>query len=258
MSLAGVWENEYGSRMRLGGSGSGVHGDYASTTGSTGRYLVLGHQGGGPATPEGGVPVALAISWHSLAPGLEDASWHWVSALSGQIRRDEDGAERLVLNHLLVASCDFPGLSPAGTFLDKLTYRRVGAPAALPPPAIGPALDHPLAGPWQGGGIGLMLRLASGAEGRLGLISGQVTCEGRALDLTGFVDLRGPQPGMEGTALSLTTGDSQTGRTLALAGLWHRDSQRLEIQAMTARRTPAADSYMQTALRGLMLAPVAG
>ncbi|KFI24806.1 hypothetical protein CG51_17360 [Haematobacter missouriensis] len=252
MSLAGVWQNEYGSRMSLCSGDGRVWGRYASTTGSTGSYLVLGRDGGGQAGPAAGVPVALAIAWQSVASGPADASWHWVSGLSGQICHSATGEERLIMNHLLVASCDFPGLSPAGSYLDKLIYHRIAPAEELAPPPAGTGLDHPLNGAWQGGGLGLSLRVGAGQPG---VLSGRIDLAGRVQHLAGFIDTRPPQPGMAGTALTLTALDAETGQTLALAGLYHPGAQRLELQAMSARSTASADSYMQTALRGLVLEP---
>ena len=81
MTVAGVWENEYGSRMILAveekpaGSGA-IWGVYESTTGSTGRYLVTGRRGG-TASGGNGQPLALAIAWRSVGGDPADPSWHW-------------------------------------------------------------------------------------------------------------------------------------------------------------------------------------
>ena len=44
MTVAGIWVNEYGSRMTLASRGDGIFGLYESTTGSVGKYLVTGWQ----------------------------------------------------------------------------------------------------------------------------------------------------------------------------------------------------------------------
>lgn len=255
MSLAGVWQNEYGSRMSLQVTAGQVHGSYASTTGSTGSYVLCGCTPGGEAVATAGVPVALAISWRSVVPGARDASWHWVSALSGQICQS-DGQERLVLNHLLVASCEFPEFCGPGTYVDKLIYRRVEPPeaqSALPDSAV---LDAALTGGWRGDGVALELRLGTDG-GQIGRVSGRIALEGQSLELAGFADILPGQPALAQQAVSLTALDAAGRRTFALAGVLHLAERRLQLQLMTARGTPAADSYLQTAMRGLSLSPAA-
>src|SRR5690606_9675101 len=87
----------------------------------------------GDPTPDLGQCVALAIYWRSFTGGKGDPSWHWVSGLSGQL--DVSGPQpTLYLVHDMVATCDFPGLATAGTYVDKLIYtpKQDAAPGTAP------------------------------------------------------------------------------------------------------------------------------
>lgn len=124
VSVAGTWQNDYGSLMSLNVSDRQVCGSYQSSTGSTGRYAIRGFTAGAGATRIKNQPLALAIEWHDLGDETSDPSWNWVSGLSGQLSTDDRG-DVLTLSHLLVASGDFPDLASRGNYLDKLVYRRV-------------------------------------------------------------------------------------------------------------------------------------
>lgn len=87
---------------------------------------MVGYQAPATVHAEQGLPVALAIEWHSLGDESSDPSWNWSSGLSGQILRVKD-EDRLTLSHLLVATSDFPGLADQGTYVDKLLYHRVAS-----------------------------------------------------------------------------------------------------------------------------------
>jgi hypothetical protein len=247
MTLAGVWENEYGSRMRLATRGDRIAGTYASTTGSTGSYRVVGRARPGAATPARGRPVALAIAWRSIAHGPADESWHWASGLAGQLCI-ADGAPALILSHALVASTDFPGLAAAGTYLDKLVYRRIGdaADAALDPPDPGPPAADPLAGAWRSDD-GAM-RLAIAVHRRPGDPSGQVRgdlrAHGGACAIDGVADGEAA-PARRSAALVALPGDAD-GPAIVLAGCLDRRTDVLTLLDLSSRSTPADAAYLQT------------
>ena len=247
MSLSGLWTNEYGSRMALWvGTDGAVRGRYASTTGSTGEYLVTGHAGPGEAGPTAGQPVALAISWHSVVAGDADPSWDWCSALSGQVSLRADGPE-LVLTHALVASSAFPGLAEAGTHIDRLTYRRIGD--AGPAPAADPGafgdIASPLSGVWQDGEGGVVaLRL--GAAAGFDHVTGMLRRAGAEQPLTGFAG--------RGTARSLAvTARLADGSVTALAGTLPPGGGVLSLIELASHATAPDSSYMQTIINGRRL-----
>ncbi|MCT2398810.1 avidin/streptavidin family protein [Novosphingobium mangrovi (ex Huang et al. 2023)] len=253
MTVAGTWENEYGSRMTLAVDGAGVFGIYESTTGSTGRYRVVGHQSQESPTPEAGQPVALAIAWHSVAGGPADASWNWVSALGGQISV-VDGAEVLSASHLLVATSDFPGLCRQGVFCDKLTYRRVATAPAFPGHMKCGELQivDVLAGCWQAGdGTVLDIHVRPEPDDRFGVLGGCLTVGGQALEIVGFSDVNAVRDRIGFQSVAITALDRARNATVALGGWIEQASGVLTLQLLTNHATGPADTYLQTAIRPL-------
>lgn len=244
MSLSGLWTNEYGSRMALWvGTDGAVRGRYASTTGSTGEYLVTGHAGPGDAGPTAGQPVALAISWHSVVAGDADPSWDWCSALSGQVSLRADGPE-LVLTHALVASSAFPGLAEAGTHIDRLTYRRIGDAGPAPAADPGPFGDmaSPLAGVWQDGEGGRLALALHGADG-FDRVGGRWLRPGQDCGLAGFAG--------RGTARSLAiTARRPDGSVMALAGTLPPGGDVLSLIELASSTTAPDSTYLQTLVNG--------
>ncbi len=248
MSLAGTWENSYGSRMRLVESNGVVTGIYESTTGSTGRYHVSGWQQGGAPTEEAGVPVALAIEWHSIDGGQGDASWNWVSALGGQLSL-VTGLPVLTLTHLMIASSDFVGLCDRGVYVDKLIYNKVVAPdpAAPAPGLTRQAVQSPLAGRWSAaGGEVLEVVVEADEEGRFGCLSGRLLWEGAWLEVAGFTDINAGPEGLNWQATSVVARHARLGLSLALGGWLELASGELTLQCLRTRSTSTANSYAQT------------
>lgn len=245
MNVAGVWTNEYGSRMELWAQDDGVIlGRYASTTGSTGEYAVRGHAGPLAATPAVGQPLALAICWHSIVPGPADPSWEWCSGLSGQISL-RDGVPEMVLTHALVASSAFPGMVEPGTLIDRLTYRRVGDAGPFrpaPQPAASGPVDSPLTGGWTDG-EGMQVRLRSGPAAGYDLVDGLLARSGREQAVTGFAG-RGPARSL---ALTARLPD---GSVVAYAGTLPAGSDRLALIELVSTATPPDSSYLQTRVNG--------
>ena len=244
MSVAGIWTNEYGSRMELWAQDDGVIlGRYASTTGSTGEYAVRGHAGPVAATPAAGQPLALAICWHSIVPGPADPSWEWCSGLSGQITL-RDGVPEMVLTHALVASSAFPGLVEAGTLIDRLTYRRMGeaGPLRLPPPAASGQADSPLTGRWTDG-EGMQVRLRSHPAAGYDLVDGLLARSGPEGAVTGFAG--------RGDVLSLAlTARLPDGSVVAYAGTLPAGSDMLSLIELVSTATPPDSTYLQTRVNG--------
>lgn len=253
MTVAGTWENEYGSRMTLAVDAAGVFGIYESMTGSTGQYRVLGCQFPEDPTLEAGQPVALAIAWHSVADGPSDASWSWVSALGGQISV-VDGEEILSVSHHLVASSDFPGLCRRGVYCDKLTYRRVAAAPASPGQVKSgePQRMDALAGYWRAGdGTVLDIHVRPEFDDRFGTLGGCLTMAGQALDIAGFSDINAVKDRTGFQSVALTALDRENNATVALGGWIEQTSGNLMLQVLTNHATSPADAYLQTAIRPL-------
>ncbi len=248
MTLVGIWENDYGSRMTLAACGTAITGIYESTTGSTGRYLVTGWQIDAAPREQAGQAVALAIGWRSIAEGQPDASWNWVSAMGGQITLMA-GEDRLILSHLMVASRDFTGLAGRGIYSDKLVFHRVaGAPQPddMAEPGIPDSAD-PLAGPWAAqDGTALAAIVTPDIGARLGHIGGTLTMGGRMLDISGFTDICAAPDGLAAQSVAIVARDAVRGVALALGGWVDRASGSLTLQRLTSRSTPVDCSYAQT------------
>ncbi|NRA86409.1 MAG: hypothetical protein HRU28_03245 [Rhizobiales bacterium] len=120
MTVTGQWVNSYGSLMDITQDVDGlVTGTYSSTTGSTGNFNVLGYANPTDAVVGSGQSVALTVYWRSFSGGTPDATWNWTPGLSGQLSLDAD-SDRIYTMHTMDATSEFVGLSPIGTFNDKL------------------------------------------------------------------------------------------------------------------------------------------
>jgi saccharopepsin len=246
MSAAGTWKNEYGSIMTLVEKGNNLSGVYQSSTGSVGTYAVLGVQVGNAATTSLGQPLALAISWLAIDDALPDPSWHWSSGLCGQINY-ENGEEVMVLAHTLVASSDFPSVAGVGSYIDKLTYKRVAA--QLFDPFLyrkHEAPGNPLAGRWlAANGSHLTLRVDAAYDRKLGVVSGSIVQQTGTLNVKGFTDLHmaAGDLSLQSVALTANVGESQV---LALSGTLDIGAGRLTLLDMTSAATAPDTRYCQT------------
>lgn len=253
MSIAGTWRNEYGSLMTLsvgdGAAPGALRGLYRSSTGSVGSYVVAGFAAAQAAGPDHGQPVALSICWHSLGSEQADPSWQWTSGLSGQLSV-VDGEEVLTLSHLLMASGDFPGLMPAGHYIDKLSYRRHAnpppAPAIVRPAAASVAMDHPLAGEWCGAD-GTVLKLVADLQpdGEFAEASGVLLRKGHEAAVTGFIT-SGSGTAASRHAVSLAVADPGAGTVAAMSGTLDAARCTLQLFSLSSRSTTSGDRYAQT------------
>ncbi|QYY27558.1 MULTISPECIES: avidin/streptavidin family protein [Cupriavidus] len=251
MSIAGTWRNEYGSLMTLsvgdGVAPGALRGLYRSSTGSVGSYLVAGFAAAQAVSLDHGQPVALSICWHSLGGEQADPSWQWTSGLSGQLSV-VDGEEVLTLSHLLMASGDFPGLMPAGHYIDKLSYRRCANPPSAPA-IVRPAaatMNHPLAGEWCGGD-GTVLKLVAGLLPDAGFaeVSGVLSCKGHEVPVTGFIT-SGSGTAVSRHAVSLAVADPGAGTVAAMSGTLDAARGTLQLFSLSSRSTTSGDRYAQT------------
>jgi hypothetical protein len=249
MSAAGTWKNEYGSIMTLREVDGGLTGIYQSSTGSVGTYEVRGVQAGNVATAALGQPVALSISWHAVDEAPADPSWHWCSGLSGQISL-RDGEEVLVVAHNMVASSDFPGLVKAGSYIDKLTYRRV----SFQEPdqsrrSRSEVSGNALVGRWiSTNGSALELRVHAASENNLGYVSGRLM---RATGtLPGFTDLHSARAGIAAQSLALVAAGGEA--VLGLSGTLDGVTGSLALLEITSESTAPGTSYCQTRMAPLL------
>lgn len=256
MTLAGKWQNEYGSTMTLVVTGNRVSGIYASSTGSTGEYFVTGWQFPAEPTASAGQPVALTIEWHSIVPGTADPSWHWTSALGGQISVN-GGTETLVLSHLMVASDNFPGVATAGTYVDKLTYHRVSAEGGEAQSVAleeGPVED-PLDGQWIAeDGSELSIEVTPAAENRFGVVNGTLSSSHGIDPIVGLTDINAASGGLDLQSVSLSVFRQDGSALLALGGMLDLESEQLNLETLINRSTASDATYLQTELAPMRFA----
>ncbi len=128
VSITGQWANEFNSVMDIKpiGPPGWFVGSYASTTGATGTYLILGIidpaiteiSPGGP-----GVPCAMALSWRPVDGTKADESWHWMSGMGGQFRLTPRGGPEFGVLHSFDTSSSMPILKIiAGNYLGDLNF----------------------------------------------------------------------------------------------------------------------------------------
>ena len=251
MSAAGTWKNEYGSIMTLQEAGANLIGIYRSSTGSVGTYEVQGVQVGNAATAEMGQPVALSISWHAIDDASHDPSWHWQSGLCGQISLQDD-EEVLVLAHNMVASSDFCGLVKAGSYIDKLTYRR--APLHEPERSLPRKNEVPgngLAGRWiSAEGATLELKVFAACDNGLGYVSGRLVRSAGTVPVRGFTDLHSAPVGIAMQSLALTAAGAS--EVLGLSGALDGATGCLSLFEMTSESTAPGNSYSQTRMASVL------
>jgi len=251
MSAAGTWKNEYGSIMTLREVDGGLTGIYQSSTGSVGTYEVRGVQAGNGATAALGQPVALSISWHAVDEAPADPSWHWCSGLSGQISL-RDGEEVLVVAHNMVASSDFPGLVKAGSYIDKLTYRRESFQAPdLSRCRKNVVSGNALTGRWMGAdGSTLELKVYAASENNLGYVSGRLVRATGTLPVEGFTDLHSARAGIATQSLALVAAGGEA--VLGLSGTLDGVTASLALLEITSESTAPGTSYCQTRMAPLL------
>ena len=253
MTVAGTWQNEYNSQMVLSEVNPNlVVGKYSSTTGSTGEYYVVGWQTSAEPTAQAGQPVCLAIDWHSIVAGPSDNSWHWTSALSGQINI-VNTSEQLVLAHAMIASCDFPGLCPSGNYIDKLIYNRVSheapAPEPLPSGPSGSDTAPSLVGTWQGsdGTVFMIQSVVPYTGNAFGFVQGKMTWGGGPSMIYGVTDINAGSAGLSLQSVTIVGLPSDGGGpALAYGGTLDLNTGTMTRVELSSTATPNNATYVQT------------
>lgn len=123
-SLVGKWDNTYGSQLTIKSQTTeGVLiGSYASSTGSTGLYNVVGWTQ--ETAANGNQSIAIAIYWKSITGGTPDPSWHWVSMMTGNVYYDTGGKPTIEFLHAMTTSEVFPAVDVVipGRYGETLTF----------------------------------------------------------------------------------------------------------------------------------------
>ena len=253
-SVAGTWKNEYGSVMTLAVTGNRIRGTYQSSTGSTGKYEVTGFQLNEPATPALSQPVTLAIEWHSIGDDPADPSWNWCSGLSGQMSVTPAG-DKLQLSHVLVASSDFPGLAGQGTYVDKLTYRRVDTASPddpSTPPLETLPIENALNGTWVAdNGTILELSVNASSQRRSGHVRGRLSTSGSHVEVSGFTDINALASKLALQSVSLTAAQTQESSVSSLCGSLELQGEVLNLFSVTSSATTPQRSYLATQVLAL-------
>jgi hypothetical protein len=243
--LQGTWKNEYGSTMVLSSNQTNgfVYGTYSSSTGSTGQYYVFGFYNPNPASGMGNA-AGLTIYWRSFAGGPSDPSWHWVSGLGGQVVADGTG-NTMILNHAMVATTAFPGLCTAGTYVDKLNYKRVSTQTAGPIPTLQPAnVSDPIEQVWicdQIPSVQLKVQIAIPASGQ---VVGTFTTPSGTYQCAGFTDVYVAGQPLQGFAISALVNN---GAVQTLAGSLNLATNKLSMTNFFSQGTASSSTYVQTA-----------
>jgi hypothetical protein len=254
MSVSGKWVNAFGSVVYLDQVGTGVVGVYASTTGSSGAYWVVGVAN--PNPPAGaGESLALSILWRSFQGGTGDPSWHYVSGFSGQ-RITLNNTPTLSLIHDMVATTPFPGVVPVpGSYLDKLLYTPYAGsqaqPGNWPPRFCAPAAATPIDGIWTSTQTpDLKLTLAV-EDLTFGYVTGSLQTPDGTVALAGFTDTYAGSGGLrlQGLTLNALLPDNQT--VVALAGSLDLKQNLLTLSWLQSSGTAAGSTWIQTSLQSL-------
>ena len=162
----------------------------------------------------------------------------------------------LTLSHALVATDDFPGLAPPGTWLDKLVYvpttDTAEAPSHERPARQRIATADPLDGCWiceQDASLSLRVAVV---DATYGIVDGTLTRPAGSLGLCGVTDSYAAQDGLrlQGVALAIAV-DPATGRARCLAGRLDRATDRIEFTVFDSRGTAPEASYVQTAVAAM-------
>ena len=256
----GQWQNIYNSLLTLNaGDGDYLYGNYSSTTGSSGTYYVAGYGSLLTPTQQNGVGITLSLFWRSYTPGTEDPSWHWVSGFGGQGILDAQGNPTISLNHMLVATDDFPGLAPVGTYADKLIYTPYPSAAKGHAPADhrkrpgkrGPIAD-PIDGTWVCASPRVSISLTV-EDWDVGWVTGRMSVGGAPAPLVGFVDTRAQTANLayEG----ITVASYINGQYVCLCGRLDLARRQIDVLRLVSGGTASNATYVQTSVQGFTLVP---
>lgn len=262
MNVTGKWVNSYQSLMDITQhADASITGIYRSTTGSDGRFSMLGFANPEGPTPDKGQSVALAINWRSLDGGQGDASWHWTSGYSGQLSQDPDGKRTIHIMHAMDATKEFPGLADVGVHMDKLRFEPYTGDDKSTSLPLHEAAEESLnaeaeqedqkqiVGRWhsreQPRNI-LDLRYLASAPGG---IHGTLRTGGEILPVAGFTDIYARRVGLPLQSVTVASGVNRKGHVSTLTGNIDLRSGTLKLFELDSRGTPPDAIYTQTIIK---------
>lgn len=262
MSFKTAWVNAYDSIMKLNQDPvtGMLKGTYASSTGGTGTYDVIGWASLQDATPAAGQTMAISILWRSNDGGKSDPS-HEVSGMAGQAVA-MGTEENLELLHLFVET-NPATVPPTGFYPDKLIFvpspgnenmmvKNIDASA----PLITIKADH-ISGTWSGitseGEIKIRFHLPVPGETQ---VNGTILYpNGNIYPIAGFTDIFALKPAFTWQGISFSTYiDGPHGRRcIAMAGYLDLVSHKIHLMQLTAQSTVPGSTWYQAQLAQLIL-----
>ncbi|BFM51431.1 avidin/streptavidin family protein [Marinomonas sp. THO17] len=241
LTLNGVWQNSYGSLMTLEVNQSGqIVGEYSSTTGATGTYLVIGYSQPRNPSSDLGQAVVLSIFWRPIDQPAGDDGVHWMSTYCGQLSAE---GELTVINTLLTTT-PYNKFAP-GDYVDKLVFTKTseqGKPV-FSNAGIKDSNDNRINGEWQreDGLAKLSLNIQNQTYG---FISGVLTLAGEDIAMLGFTDTYADNNILQSLTLSGYMLSNQ--QPISLLGRMSLDATQLDVTRWLAHATAPSDVYFQS------------
>lgn len=268
MSIVNKWLNSFGSLMTLKQDPKTglLKGTYASTTGGTGVYDVVGWAEVDPPTSDAGQNVALSILWRSNDGGKSDPS-HEVSAMAGQVLIN-DGNQLLDLIHVFVETKLHTTPAP-GYYPDKLIFK-VPVTDPSPPPRAGLAkkLNDPnpisadLSGTWMGiiQGEKIKIEFSPSIPGSTfldGIISYP---EGDSYPINGFTDIFALSSGFRFQGITFSSYIREEGKSqfISMAGYLDFSDNNIYLTQLLSQSTSYANRWYQVQLTPIELIKIGG
>jgi len=126
--IQGVWENSYGSIMKIETLGNQLKGCYSSQTTSPGSFYLDGFTKTSLNPKYHSTTLAIAISWRAYNKIQTDSSLHWTSSMSGMYSVDESSGatvEKIELINAINAPGPTAGANTeAGLYPGTLVFSR--------------------------------------------------------------------------------------------------------------------------------------
>ncbi len=253
LQLNGSWVNSFGSKMDLTVLPGGlILGDYSSTTGASGTYLVIGSCLPQDPTADSGQNLVLAIFWRPVDAQTYNASWHWMSSYCGQLQAD---GSMTVVNSL-VATVEYAGAIP-GDYIGELTFTRTSSVAASPrftlpdvPAESSATTEATINGQWNtaAGDVRLNLQVV---DDQLGLLYGSLNWQQQRISLWGFVDTYVSDSQLQSVAVCGYASASTA--AVALSGSLNPQSSQLNLSRWLATSTSPANAWLQANVASWLL-----
>ncbi|AEF55186.1 avidin/streptavidin family protein [Marinomonas posidonica] len=240
--LNGVWKNEYGSSMTLEVSDAGqIVGEYQSTTGASGTYLLVGHCRPHNPDQQLGQPLVLSIFWRPIDSSAEDDGVHWVSTYCGQLNSN---GEMTVINTLLTTT-SYQAFEP-GDYIDNLVFKKSASTPALvnltPWQEKSEQNGNPINGVWSSDDMAIQLALAV-QNTTYGVLAGELSYQGEKIQVIGFTDTYANNNILQ--SLSLSGYMLTTLQPISLVGRMNLTEDRLLLSRWLANGTDADNAYFQ-------------